>query len=105
MHKLLRFCLLFHYNLLIVFQCQHNFDAVSRFSVCCRSRGSKRLYPVLDNVAIRNRSMSLGVTMSSEYLLRWYHSRYLLKTSVRRTHGVQPITDPCLLNGVPSLTL
>jgi hypothetical protein len=57
--------------------------------------------PVLDNV-IRNRSMSLGVKMSSEYLLRWYHCRYSLKTSVRRTHGVQPITDRYLLNGVLS---
>jgi hypothetical protein len=46
--------------------------------------------------------MSLGVTMSSEYLLRWYHSRYLLKTPVRRTHGVQLIADPYLLNGVPN---
>ena len=73
MHKLLRFYLLFHYNLMIVFQCQHNFDAVSRFSVCCRSRVSKLLYPVLDNFVIRDRSMSLGVKMSSEYLLRWYH--------------------------------
>jgi hypothetical protein len=102
MHKLLRFCLLFHYNLLIAFQFQHNSDAVSRFSVCCRSRGSKLLYPVLNNVVISNRSMSLSVKMSSEYLLRWYHSRYYLKTSVRRTHGVQPIADPCLLNGVRS---
>jgi hypothetical protein len=46
--------------------------------------------------------MSLSVKMSSEYLLRWHQTRYFLKTSVLRTHGVQPITDPCLLNDVPS---
>jgi hypothetical protein len=45
----------------------------SGFFICCRSRGSKRLYPYLDGVAIRNRSMSPNVKMSFEYLLRWYH--------------------------------
>jgi hypothetical protein len=85
-----------------VFRCPHSSDSAFRFFICSRSRGSKLLCPVLDGVAIRNCSVSPNVEMSSEYLLRWYHSLYFLKTSVRRTHGVQPIADPSLLHGVPS---
>jgi len=51
----------------IVFQCLQCSDTASRYFVCCRSCGSKLLYPILDGVAIGNPSMSPNVKMPSEY--------------------------------------
>jgi hypothetical protein len=40
---------------------------------CCRSRGSKILYPVLDGVVIRNRYVPVIVKTSSDYSLHYCH--------------------------------
>ena len=44
---------------LSVFWYPHPSDSASGFFICLRGRGSKLLYPVLDNVAVRNPSGSL----------------------------------------------
>jgi hypothetical protein len=50
-----------------------------------------RTDPCLPMLKCRQNICCVGITES-----------YSFKTSVRRTHGVQPITAPCLLHGVPS---
>jgi hypothetical protein len=88
-----------------VFRWPHNSDSPTEFLICCRSRGPKHLYPVLDGVAIRNHSMSPKVKCRLNIFCLTITVSLLFKTSLRRTRGLQLTIDPCLPNGVPTWTL